>query len=108
MEASKKLEDENRTSPLVPLSKVQLTAISINSHSFTPNSKEFFVHLILESIRKENYPIALECFRMAQNHWPTEFAKTLQIDELEIDLIAFLVCENFRMKNSSKLFSLSF
>lgn len=68
-----------------------------------PYSKEFFVHIILESLEKENYHIAVECFRMAQNHWPTEFAKMLQIEDFDIDLIIFLFCENMRIKNSSKL-----
>ena len=108
IESSRKLEEENKHTPLVPLSKIQLATISVNSQTFTPNSKEFFVHLILESIRKENYPIAVECFKMAQNHWPTEFAKTLQIDDFNIDLLMFIVCENIRMRNSSKRFFFSF
>jgi hypothetical protein len=100
VEASQKLQAEK----LVPfLSKNQQTAISVNAHNFLPNSKELFVHLILESIRKENYPIAIECFKLAQSYWPSEFSKGGQTDEFDIDFILFLVCENERLKNSNMI-----
>ena len=104
LESSRKYVENNRQSPIAPLNKNQLTAISVHSHTFAPNSKELFVHLILEAIRKENCDIAVECYKMAQTYWPTEFAKinVSSDSDFDIDFIFFLACENSRLKNSSK------
>lgn len=98
LNALRELENNGRLSPLVPVNLDQ----SILNSNLETNSKELFVYSILESIRQENYTSALEYFKLAQKHWPTEFNKSNQTpNDLDFDLILLLACEQARSKHSS-------
>lgn len=95
MDAFREMDNSGRISPMIP--------INLEQHSlFNSNSKEFFIYLILESIKQENYVSAIDYYKMAQKHWPNDFARSNQhVDHIELDVILLLVCEETRMKYSS-------